>query len=371
MKLILENINQEDLNNLIIENTVSTFVLTNSKIYTIPENLFPDSIISIKITATKLKNISRNTFNLPNLEELNLFDNHIENVGFRIPNKLTMLNLSYNMINNIEIDSNNLEHINLEYNKLTNIPNCLNNNGNLIKKLGYNDLNVFKPRLNQNNGHMENDFFATMIANNYRLNNNVHTNHIQDVTRRAIENLMNLDKPINNNWYKEMSRYYIEKETNIFKYVMYKFITIPVMTLLYRLTSSNYTFIYDYSNNATANYSQIIERIWAFSKNRNDIDDIMENFRIQVNDGVGYCNVGQVTRIINTLASFTDIIVYEQPINVRLGNKITEIRKRYKELYEEDSDEFLEKCRIEFEEFMDNLEISPEEKAVWLEPLNV
>ena len=395
-----EKITQEELNNIQFEGDIHTIIIQKSKIYEFPQNFFPLSVIRITINGTKFKNIQKELFNLPNLEELNLFDNHIEVVDFTVPDNLSDINLSYNMVKEVNFeDTKNIERINLEYNKLTSIPECLMNKNDIIRNFGHNDFpftqHIGRPRVNippdvrnalddgivpANNreqferivatGRDHREMMNQIFINNYKNNNNVHTGHIQDSTRRAIQNLMKLPEPVNKNYYKEMRKYYLKQEGNYIKKMLYWLFNPPHVAVLYTLTLSNYTFVPDYGSiDKAVTYGEVLERVWAYAKNHSAKKDIMENLRIQLLDGVGYCNVGKMTRIVNSLASFTDIVVYDEPKNVKLGNKISEIKKRYEKLYDPDSKEFADKCAEEFKTFMNDINISPEEQQVWLDPL--
>ncbi|XP_008942567.1 PREDICTED: osteomodulin [Merops nubicus] len=104
--------------------------LENNSISYIPENYFNrlPKIIALRMSHNNLQNIARNTFNLPNLLELNLGHNKLKQV-FYIPRSLQHLYLEDNDIEMINVtlmcpsidpmNSKQLTYIRVDQNKLT------------------------------------------------------------------------------------------------------------------------------------------------------------------------------------------------------------------------------------------------------------
>ncbi|NXI48495.1 OMD protein, partial [Galbula dea] len=103
--------------------------LENNSISYIPENYFNrlPKIIALRMSHNNLQNIPRNTFNLPNLLELNLGHNKLKQV-FYIPSSLQHLYIEDNDIENINVTlmcpsiqpmNNQLTYIRVDKNKLT------------------------------------------------------------------------------------------------------------------------------------------------------------------------------------------------------------------------------------------------------------
>ncbi|NXC45347.1 OMD protein, partial [Penelope pileata] len=104
--------------------------LENNSISHIPENYFSrlPKIIALRMSRNNLQNIPRNTFNLPNLLELNLGHNKLKQV-FHIPRSLQHLYIEDNDIETINITlmcpsinpmyANQLTYIRVDQNKLT------------------------------------------------------------------------------------------------------------------------------------------------------------------------------------------------------------------------------------------------------------
>lgn len=66
--------------------------------------------------------------------------------------------------------------------------------------------------------------------------------------------------------------------------------------------------------------------VWEYSKNHKNKENIMENLKYQILDGINYCQVGKITRIINSLVTVTDLITYDISINQKISNKAIEIK---------------------------------------------
>ncbi|KAM9374454.1 osteomodulin [Phaethornis superciliosus] len=104
--------------------------LENNSISYIPENYFSrlQKIIALRMSHNNLQNIPRNTFNLPNLLELNLGHNKLKQV-FYIPRSLQHLYIEDNDIEIINVtlmcpsidpmNTNQLTYIRVDQNKLT------------------------------------------------------------------------------------------------------------------------------------------------------------------------------------------------------------------------------------------------------------
>ncbi|NWU88505.1 OMD protein, partial [Upupa epops] len=104
--------------------------LENNSISSIPENYFQrlPRIIAIRMSHNNLQNIPRNTFNLPNLLELNLGHNKLKQL-FYIPRSLQHLYIEDNDIETINVtlmcpsietlNTNQLTYIRVDQNKLT------------------------------------------------------------------------------------------------------------------------------------------------------------------------------------------------------------------------------------------------------------
>ena len=396
---------QAELNEIKLDDNINYLSIDRCRLTHIPKNFFPKNLITLEIKSSRIEKFQEDDFvNLTKLETLNLWDNNIDEfVGINIPSTLTVLNLSYNRVVAFEIDTKNLESINLGYNQLKAIPTCLLNKPNIFRELGRNEFHEVRRarrmdvavvnrnhrvpinndvgQINRNVINVEGNGPAVAVVNrnvrnniqnivqaNYKLNANVHNTTIQDSVRTSIQKLYNLQTPYNYAYLKEIEKYYSSKHSSI----SYKLKTIFTkkfhhIKILKTLNETNYSFSYDTEKHLTTTYANLFERLWSFTKNHKNKPDIMENFRIQLNEGEDWCHVGKISRIVNTLASFTDIIVFQEPIHIRLSNKIAQIKKR---VQEEEKDEYkiLTRCKNELLQFMKDEDLSMEEQLVWLEP---
>ncbi len=385
--MLLEGLTQAELNEVYLEGKITTLTIKKCKISYIPKHLLPYTLIRLRINGTRLKDIDSDLFNLPNLEELNLYDNQIENVNFIIAPKLTELDLSYNCIENVNINVNKLERINLDCNKMSVFPTCLMK-ANLLINIGHNNFMTRNGQVHQKafepvNNMLDDDekrsdtvnvgeTIKSVYKNNYKLNNNVHSKNIKSDINDSIKKLLKKYYKYDPKYYSELKTYYYNERCdgkNIFVKMYYKIVDDDITTEIKKLRKSNYTYIYDVENYLSIDYNELLQKIWAFAKESEWKTDIMTNLKIQILEGVDFCHAGKISRIVNSIAGFTDLVTYEQPLNVRLANKIKEIKDYYTKVYDPSSHMYITSCIKDFRKYMDELKISQEEQTVWLEPL--
>lgn len=365
--------------------------------------VLPKSLIKLTVSTTKIRHFDYKLFkNLPNLEELNLFNNYLESFDYPIGNKLTCINLASNMLTGLNIpDTKILEQVNLSLNKFTTVPECFVGK-DIIVNYAYNNFesvdiqyfinkNVRKPDQEELIFSNRNcvpppsyglsapaypvppehttqnlvDAYKTAI----RLNNNVHQTPIQRNTCLAINKLMELDLKVltQEETFTTIKNYYKERRnsfTNIRKWIF----GCPLIRELDYLKTSEYKFEYDWKKGYKIGYPRLFQLVLAYIQTQDPptILGIMKSLKFQILDGIDFCQVGKITRIVGSLTSFTDIMVYERSITQIVSEEAIRIKHVHKGLGEE-SEDYINICMLELKEFLNGMNMAEEEQLVWLD----
>ncbi len=313
-----------------------------------PDNLIlSPNLVSFTIKKTRISHLPLNLFaGLSKLETVDFSENDLTVFGQVLPDTLTSLNLSFNAIHEININIENLEFLDLQFNNLKQLPESFQNTRTIIS-LGHNDF----PKINVQN----NDIYR----NNYIHGTNVHNSHITDYTKKMVSELLSLNLKTFDNIYKSIQKVYAP-----WFYQKIIFYFTPFGIQLKNLLNQNYSYQYDYTigNEKTITYSEMIKNVWAFIQkidDKNTRENLIANFKIQILDGIGYCNVGKFTRIMNVLLGHMTT-KFEKPLNEQLADKIQEIQNS-------ETDKTL--IHDKFKNYMIDKGMAPEEIQVWLEPL--
>ncbi len=330
-----------------------------------------DDTMSIAIRSCKLRNVDNEFFKrFTKLETIDLFDNALESLNFFIPDTVTNLDISYNRIHDesfIGFDVGKLEHINLEYNFLSRVPDQ-------IKNISFNvDGNNFSEQRriikNVMNRQPFQPFYQVLqIIQDQQFERppvNVHETVVQNNTMKSIKYLLKTyDKiPYNGNYLIDLKMYISENSS--FWYYFYtvgssykngKFF--KLLDLYDTLTNQ---VIYDYSKESKCRIHSLLERIWETSKNKKDINSIVENLYHQMSEGKDVCFVGKYTRIINTLSSFDENIEQDIPFSEKFSIELTKLKAKYI-----NNNDIIR----DITEFVKNSNISEEDKTVWINAVN-
>jgi hypothetical protein len=366
---------EEELNLVIKDSTLTCF-----------KDPLSISLISVSINKTGITDVSNINFMLlVNLEDLNLYDNHISKFTNDIPNKLTHLNLSHNKLKFINIDPKNLEKLDLQNNFLSNIPDCLVTTERYIN-IDY-SYNSFGETITNRSVLMEvngnrvvgdknvNDLILNLHDNvNYNIDqriidhykdkmkrreNNVHETEIQKATQLAIEKLFKINtNKLSKYVIKDIKGYYKRRKSAV-DYIFSFFKNDSFFEELDYMENSNYRYIYDYDRYYFVTFPQCLSLVYGYIKTQKDKKDLMESLKFQITDGIEYCQTGKITRILGSLISSTDILVIEKSTNEKISDLALELKKKY-------SDD-IETCKKELNKFMDSLKICPIEQQVWLD----
>jgi hypothetical protein len=240
-----------------------------------------------------------------------------------------------------------LETIDLSFNILE------NTNFNISKSVvSINLSGMDKIKYNNKFAHLENVFINNPIVNNNAVNNivdvvgvriddrdrdqdvNVHNGHIQDNIKNSIKYLhTTYDKyPYIQDYIQEIIMHYkkmkLKEDSFITRIIKTAINYYDITKLLNTYVRDKTLIVYDYENYATCKIENLLERVWALSKDMDECSSIIELLIIQLKEGLGVCFVGRYTRIVNTLSSFIPEITNDLPNNIKISNMITQLQKK-------------------------------------------
>ncbi len=344
---------QEELNDTVFpHNTMSITIKPKNKntITTWPESLIiPSSVVTFTMKKTRIKALPIHCFDSCFLlETLDLAENDLVNFNCIIPPRLTDLNLSFNALENVDIDARHLENLDLQFNNLGTVPRCIHHMLGSVN-LGYNNFSRNQQKI-----------IKGIYQRNYDNSNNVHQTHVVSCTMRQIQELIDKNLQIRRDTLVEIHDAFPGTEHSDFR------------NQIFDLWNDYYLYQYNYStDNDKISYKSLIQFVWSFI-NVQDSDikqNLLLNFNIQILDGIKYCHVGKVSRIINTLLGHLETS-YELPLNTKLSMKIDQLKKTFLTEYHSHSKEYAVTQFISrFQDYMNDLQVSPEEQFIWLEPL--
>lgn len=349
--------------------TETTFYLSNTYDIDINTLEIHDSVTSIAIRCCRLRNINNEFFKrFTKLETIDLHGNALESLNFFIPDTVTNLDVSYNKIYDesfIGFNLGNLEYINLEYNFLSCVPDIIKNirfntNGNSFSD----QRRIIKNVMNQYSGQ---PVYRQIQQEQQQLQLppvNVHETIVQNNTMKSIKYLIKTydEIPYNINYLTELKMYISENSS--FWYYFYTIDGLCKNGKFFKLLNLYDTItnqvIYDYSNESKCKIHTLLERIWETSKNKKDINSIVENLYYQMSEGKDVCFVGKYTRIINTLSSFDENIEQDIPFSEKFSIELTKLKAKYV------NNNYIIR---DITEFVKNSNISEEDRTVWIDAI--
>lgn len=179
---------------------------------------------------------------------------------------------------------------------------------------------------------------------------NVHNSDIQDSFSKSVSNIMKFNAPKISNYLNQIKKYYFFDGFNIV---------------------SNTKFIFCVLSNCRENimvskcgvtYNQILQKIWEISNINPHKKEIRRILRNEINDGIGYCFTGRVTRLVNSLSGFVDGIQVGYSENEQINNAVIATIRRC-----EANPEL--KVLDEVRKVLTELNVPEERQTVWLDVL--
>jgi Leucine-rich repeat (LRR) protein len=267
----------------------------------------------------KLTYLDKDTFkNLANLQGLYLYNNNLSNLAkdiFKHLTNLTYLNLNNNKLNHLDNDIfntlTNLQILNLINNNLTTLPSSIIQCRHL-NNIYYssNEINYIPPNIQRFLNNL------TQPSNNLQIYNdsqNIHNHHIQECIKTSLENILNYPKTIN--------------KSSLINELLNSKMNDRSLRLLLEYTQ-------DDSVHSVLNITfeeallHVLEYInLELKDNRDDILNILET---EILDTECKCFTGRISRLINCLNGYTQLVKVEIPDNMAISNIIVMVKNSYK-----------------------------------------
>ena len=349
--------NIENINDIVYLVNLKKLHLINNKINIIPniKNLInlkelDLSINQINIISDEIKNlinlkklnlssnqiiITQEIKNLTNLQELNLCNNLIQIIPEEIKylTKLTFLNLSYNQIKIISEEIKyliNLKYLLLSNNQIKIIPNEIRYLSNLLELDLSNNLIITIPNViiyckhlrgfNYENNEIENispivNRFLNRLYNInelqiYNDKQNIHNHIIQESIFNSILNIINQNFIINNS----------EIINNI--------IHDTILTEKTKKLLIEYCEIKDIHSNIQLTFEELLGNVWILINILDTKDEIKSILNTEIIDSECKCFTGRISRLVNCLNGFTDLVKINISDNQQIGNIIIIIKEK-------------------------------------------
>jgi hypothetical protein len=108
-------------------------------------------------------------------------------------------------------------------------------------------------------------------------------------------------------------------------------------------------------------YGIVLRHVWQYIKNSPNRNDLTKVLAAEMEDNVGMCAQGNLSRIINILTGYLDgLDIDTRSRNEILGDKMSELMRTITDV------KVREKMAIEF---LKNQKVPDEEIPIWVEPL--
>jgi hypothetical protein len=292
--------------------------LMSNKLTELPETIGNlTNLTHLKLSYNNLIKIPETIGNLTNLTLLYLISNKLTELPDSIGNLTNLIHLNLNINNLTELPTSignltNLTHLNLSYNKLTDLPLSIIN----LRRLNefyydVNEFDIFPPQIQRFINTIKNKNNIT----NYQVYNdgqNVHNQTIQLSLKHSLEKLTTQKFNIN----AETIQAEIANDDT--------------------LTGKTKQLVKSYCNNTEIHsllllsFQDVLEYVWETIKlfdkdNQKEIKHIMNQ---EMNDSTGMCFTGQVSRLINCLNGFSDLVSIEISDNEQINNIILLTKQR-------------------------------------------
>jgi Leucine-rich repeat (LRR) protein len=271
----------------------------------------------LNVSDNKLTKIPDTIGNLTNLTCLNLNDNNFTELPDMIGNltNLTEFSLSYNTLIKLPTSMGNLTNLtclDISYNRLTELPLSIIH----LRRLNVfvylrNEFDIFPPQIRRfiNNIEHKNNITNLQVYNDGQ---NVHNQTIQLSLKHSLEKLTT-------------QKFQINKET-----------ISQEIAVDETLTHETKDFVKSYCNNTEIHsllllsFQDVLEYVWEtiklFDKDKQkEIKNIMNQ---EMRDSVGMCFTGRISRLINCLNGFSDLVSIEISDNEQINNIILLTKQR-------------------------------------------
>lgn len=342
----LTNLTILDLSNNLIKIIPDSFSkLTNLTYLDLSLNLInsvPESLSELKnlndliLSRNKLCPFPKVLTTLVNLRTLDLSHNYIGYIPYSISKliNLTHLYLSHNRIYGIPdsiSDLVNLTHLYLSYNRIYDIPVSISNLANLAElDVSYNDIKqipyklIYLKRLRRFSyisNPVENihpniqtflDRIKTKIEYAYNDTQSVHKSSIQKSVKISIQNILSVKYDT------EEDILSVVKKDNILSQ------DCKNSLISYAQDLTPHSFL-------QVNFLDVLRAVWNRIRQNKYADEIKKVLNIEIMDAQDKCFTGRLSRLVNCLSGFDDLVEINLTDNERIGSVISQIKSQLKD----------------------------------------
>ena len=320
----LQILNLSDNNINIITNKIkylknlTDLKLCNNKIKIIPEEI--KYLIKIKfiiLSDNQIEIIPEEIKYLTSLTFLNLSNNKIKIIPKEIESLINLqdLNLNYNLIVNIPSEISyliNLESLNVCNNNIITIPNSIIYCTNLSEFYYHNnEIEYITPIVLRFLDNLHN-------INNLEIYNddqNIHNHSIQKCIFNSIVNIINQNYIINN------------------ENIINNIIEDTILTEDTKKLLIEYCEIKDVHIKTQLTFEDLLVNVWTLINSLDTKDEIKLILNTEIKDSYCKCFTGKISRLINCLNGFTDLVKINIADNQQIGNIILLIKNQIKDNY--------------------------------------
>jgi Leucine-rich repeat (LRR) protein len=322
--LRLSNNNLTELDKDIFSNLTQlhTLHLYNNKLTELDKDIFSNltQLQRLNLSNNNLTELDKELFsNFTLLKFLSLSNNNLTELDKDIFSNLTQLQTLYLHNNNLtELDKNIfsnltlLQDLRLSHNKLTKLPISIINCRNLTYIFyADNEFNYIPPNIQR---FLDNITQHTNKIQIYNDSQNVHNHSIQESIKTSLQNILNIPKNIN-------------KDTLINDLIQNNYMNEHSMRLLLEYCQN--TSIHSVLNiTFEESLLHILEYInQELVEHKKEILKILE---MEILDSECKCFTGRISRLINCLNGFSDLVQINIPDNMAISNVIVMIKNNYK-----------------------------------------
>lgn len=281
----------------IIAHNLELLKCYNNKIQELNDTIC-DNLKILYCNNNQIVNIEECVF--PNLEELYCYDNKIINIqNINFPN-LKILCCNNNQITNIQnINLPKLEELRCNNNQIKNIV-LLNNLPNLqMIDCNNNPVEFISPVLRR--------IMNKTFQNVYNDNQSVHNHNIQETTRKSINNIISIKPTIKN-----LTEYIINDTilSDSTKEILFEFINNHEVHSVLNIT-----------------FEELLLHVLSRIEQNENTDEIKRVLNQEMHSSVCKCFTGRMSRLINSLSGFDELVNIQIADSEQIGNIIITIQK--------------------------------------------
>ena len=303
--------------------------LSSNRILEIPSEIGNlTKLTSINLSHNPIKSIPPEIKNLTKLVKLFMFACKLTSIPNEIGhlNSLDMLQLSGNLINEIPIEIGNLiglKNLYIGHNRIVNIPNEMQNLINLEELyFNYNNLTEFpifiinfrrlrEIKFTNNNFAYIPPQFYRLVESNKNLYNDDQNIHDSNIQKSVKDSIIAITK----------QKIDIDEDK-----IMNSIFNDPILTTKTKQLLVEFSDCVDYHSVLLITFKELLMYVWSLIETNQYKDNIKEVLNTEILDSECRCFTGRLTRLLNCLNDFSDLVEIKISDNQQIGIIILNIK---------------------------------------------